>query len=242
MLVQNGAATSADGVSFDLAFNGAVIAEGVSTSHFTIKVNGTVVALAGDLPSVSLGSDRTVTLPLVDTGDGRPDGDGEPRPIPARADDHNAIEDLGENDAKSFTDSAVTQQRARPAPWSTEEPDCVGVQQQGDVELGPAGHPRHRWAHQIRVAPQDRERELWHLARGVAGGASATSYVDSGLSNGDGGTFQIRAHSSAGAGLPPRKSRLPRRGLTPRPSTRSQSPPPPAPKRPTGPATRSRSR
>ena len=97
MLVENGAATSSDGASIVLTFDENLSGAG-TTARYTVKVDGSGVALSGN-PTFS---DRTVTLTVA-----TPVTAGQTVTVSyedATANDDNvAIEDLRRNDADSFT-------------------------------------------------------------------------------------------------------------------------------------------
>ena len=102
MLVENGAATSADGASIVLTFNEALSGTRPN-SGFKVKVDGSDATLTGT-PSVS-GTTVTLTLQTAVTAGQMVTVSYEDA---TADDDTSAIEDLRENDADTFTDYPVT--------------------------------------------------------------------------------------------------------------------------------------
>ena len=130
MLVENGAATSADGASVVLTFDEALSGTRAN-SGFEVKVDGSGVVLTGT-PTFS-GRIVTLTLAAAVTA-------GQTVTVsysdPTTDDDTSAIEDLRRNDADSFTDYAVTNTVLDPG---TEPPiqsgDLTATEGTGKVRL-----------------------------------------------------------------------------------------------------------
>ena len=132
MLVENGAATSADGASIVLTFD-EDLSDGGTYGQYTVKVNGSSVSLPGTgTPAVSGGA-VTLTLAAAVTAGQTVTVSYEDA---TANDDALAIEDLRENDADSFTDYAVTNTVLDPG---TEPPiqtgDLTATEGTGKVRL-----------------------------------------------------------------------------------------------------------